>query len=181
VKLCTTCGEPGDFRVRLSGHQKGKLSSSCRRCESLMASRGLSAAEVRSLFGVDRRDPSRVCPRGHDLAEVGSYSYRRDNGSLRTRVCARCARETGIRRSRERRLFLDQLKAVPCADCGGEFPAVCMDFDHRDPSTKSFTISANKTVSWEKLLAEIAKCDVVCANCHRLRSAVRGGWWHGDD
>lgn len=48
-----------------------------------------------------------------------------------------------------------------------------MDFDHRDPSTKEFEIcqGANKNaVSQERLLLEIDKCDVVCANCHRLRS-----------
>lgn len=64
------------------------------------------------------------------------------------------------------------LKARPCADCGGEFPIICMDFDHREG--KEFGISAARyRYSIERLLAEVAKCDVVCANCHRIRTANR--------
>lgn len=61
--------------------------------------------------------------------------------------------------------------AVPCADCGGVFDPVCMDFDHRPGTKKLFTIShgiARRT--YDAVLAEIAKCDIVCANCHRIRT-----------
>lgn len=71
----------------------------------------------------------------------------------------------------EQRLWLDALKAAPCVDCGGTFPPECMDFDHIDPSTKSFCV-AKGPVSYgrERVLAEIAKCELVCANCHRVRT-----------
>lgn len=63
-------------------------------------------------------------------------------------------------------------KNVPCADCGQIFPPVVMDFDHI--GEKSFTISGRISArSIEGLLAEIAKCEVVCANCHRLRTHAR--------
>lgn len=55
-------------------------------------------------------------------------------------------------------------------DCGQTFPMCVMDFDHRDPSLKCFGIGQYKEGSVTKLLAEIAKCDVVCANCHRIRT-----------
>lgn len=74
-------------------------------------------------------------------------------------------------RSDSARALIAAAKDHPCADCGGRFPIVCMDFDHRDPSTKSFTIAGALSRSHSALLAEIAKCDVVCANCHRLRTA----------
>lgn len=62
-------------------------------------------------------------------------------------------------------------KNVPCADCGIKYPSYVMDFDHRDPSTKIACVSklANSN-SAKKLMLEIAKCDVVCANCHRIRT-----------
>lgn len=57
-------------------------------------------------------------------------------------------------------------------DCGKRFPTVCMDFDHRDPSTKKHNVSRMTVRGSERLLLdEIAKCDLVCANCHRVRSA----------
>ena len=58
-------------------------------------------------------------------------------------------------------------------DCGGVFPACCYDFDHRDPFDKKFTISnvsARNSVPMEEIEKEVDKCDLVCANCHRLRS-----------
>lgn len=62
------------------------------------------------------------------------------------------------------------LKTGPCKDCGGTFPPVCMDFDHRDRSTKVADVSVLARSSKAKCLAEIAKCDLVCANCHRIRT-----------
>ena len=77
-----------------------------------------------------------------------------------------------------RRAFLHELKSVPCMDCGGRFDPVCMDFDHRPGEIKLMSIgdAASGYKSNTKLLAEIAKCDVVCANCHRLRTKSRGQW-----
>jgi predicted HNH restriction endonuclease len=49
-----------------------------------------------------------------------------------------------------------------------------MDFDHRPGETKAFEISQMLgKVSMETLEAEIAKCDIVCANCHRIRTHRR--------
>ena len=68
--------------------------------------------------------------------------------------------------------FVRELRRVPCADCGGTFEAYQMDFDHRDPAQKSFQVTAGRAMlmSRERLLDEIAKCDIVCANCHAIRS-----------
>jgi hypothetical protein len=68
--------------------------------------------------------------------------------------------------------LLRDLRRVPCADCGRRFRPYQMDFDHRDPSTKSFDVKAGRTMlmSTKRVLAEVAKCDIVCANCHRIRT-----------
>ena len=62
-------------------------------------------------------------------------------------------------------------KEAPCKDCKKEYPYFVMDFDHRDPSKKSFMIAqAYRNKGWKQIEAEIKKCDVVCANCHRIRT-----------
>jgi len=72
---------------------------------------------------------------------------------------------------REQADLLNGLRDVPCMDCGGRFAACAMDFDHRDPSRKRFTISRMVgRATTEAILDEVAKCDIVCANCHRLRT-----------
>ena len=70
-------------------------------------------------------------------------------------------------------LLLDHFADHPCTDCGETDPLV-LEFDHlRD---KRFNIGTKlATFPWEVILEEIAKCDVVCANCHRRRTARRRG------
>ena len=75
----------------------------------------------------------------------------------------------------ERTHFLvDFLREHPCVDCGESDPVV-LEFDHlRD---KKFGISNGiRNNNWQDVLDEIAKCEVVCANCHRRRTAKRGGF-----
>lgn len=79
-------------------------------------------------------------------------------------------RQTNRRRAQERRLYIQQEKSKPCADCGIQYPYYVMDFDHVR-GVKKVRVSALVNAAWETLKAEIAKCDVVCANCHRLRHA----------
>lgn len=77
------------------------------------------------------------------------------------------------------RAWLKDLKeSTPCADCMGQFPSECMDFDHRDPSKKVRGVAAmiGAAQNLETIKAEIAKCDLVCANCHRIRTAKQLGW-----
>lgn len=66
--------------------------------------------------------------------------------------------------------YLNELKDKPCADCGEWYPPMCMDFDHVYGDKKLAIASAK---SWATLLPELEKCEVVCANCHRLRTFIR--------
>lgn len=71
---------------------------------------------------------------------------------------------------RKRKAFIHALKNVPCADCGGTFDPVCMDFDHRPGEKKLFSIGDGSDPTLEQIREESRKCDIVCANCHRLRT-----------
>lgn len=58
-----------------------------------------------------------------------------------------------------------------CEHCGYNTHAVALDFDHIDPSTKRFTISHRlDRGTLKSIIAEIRKCRVLCANCHRIRT-----------
>lgn len=89
-------------------------------------------------------------------------------------------REEYIERSHDHhkrlsRLVSDIKTSTPCTDCGRHFDPVVMDFDHLDPAVKVDSVSAliRMGVSVEKVREEIAKCEVVCANCHRMRTKNR--------
>lgn len=66
---------------------------------------------------------------------------------------------------------------VPCFDCGNVFPFCAMDFDHRPEEIKLFAISkgGNRNATSKnitKIEKEISKCDLVCSNCHRIRTHI---------
>jgi len=69
--------------------------------------------------------------------------------------------------------LVQQLKDKPCMDCGNKFPSCAMQFDHRPGVSKSFDISQRGTRSTKAILEEIAKCDLVCACCHAVRTENR--------
>ena len=72
----------------------------------------------------------------------------------------------------------DYLMTHPCVDCGVADVRV-LEFDHRDPGEKRYAVSvlARGGYSLRQVQAEVLKCDVRCANCHRIRTHDQWGWW----
>jgi hypothetical protein len=70
---------------------------------------------------------------------------------------------------------LSHLRSHPCVDCG-EVDPVVLEFDHVGPKRAEVSILVSRGVREPLLAAEIARCQVVCANCHRRRTARRGRW-----
>lgn len=62
-----------------------------------------------------------------------------------------------------------------CSICGYNFSSYALDFDHLKPSEKSFTIARSLNYTLKNLMAEIRKCRVLCANCHRVETFVNKG------
>jgi hypothetical protein len=78
-------------------------------------------------------------------------------------------------RTERRRLMLEYLSSHPCVDCGETDPLV-LEFDHvRDKRHNVGEMISRGDFSWESILREIEKCEVVCANCHRRRTYRRQG------
>lgn len=115
-------------------------------------------------------DEIRICP----IKSCGkSYrSKRRDR-----RFCSyECRREGRIRISNTpQAIFVNEHKLAHPCECGEADPDV-LQFHHRDRSTKAFSISwgIRNKLRLDVIKAEVAKCDVLCANCHlRLEAALR--------
>lgn len=87
--------------------------------------------------------------------------------------CKACQEVRAARRRARLYGLVEAAKAGPCLDCGGTFPACAMDLDHVR-GVKVFDIGhAYRRVSLDALQVEIAKCERVCANCHRVRTQMR--------
>jgi len=99
--------------------------------------------------------------------------YHRDPASYKARAAANNVRIKAANREKLR----EYLRGSHCADCGHS-DLVVLEFDHREAQDKRADVSTlvSKAFSWSTIAREIAKCDVVCANCHRRRTARYFGW-----
>lgn len=139
-------------------------------------------------------EPTRRCGRCGQQKPVSDFAWRRKARGQRDNYCRPCRAQykqehytancerpvaNALRRKQvlvvERAAYLIQLFSEnPCVDCGETDPLV-LEFDHL--GGKEFNISRGlRNTSWQRLIDEIAKCEVVCANCHRRRTALRGGF-----
>jgi hypothetical protein len=67
---------------------------------------------------------------------------------------------------KKRARFREYKETLECQVCGEDHPAT-IQFHHRDPSEKEVDISrVAQNWGWERLMKEVAKCDILCANCH---------------
>lgn len=136
----------------------------------------------------------RRCGRCGEGKPVEDFAWRRKTRGQRDNYCRPCRAAYKQEHYRaNRRRYIEQaglrkraavaerteylvayLRRHPCVDCGEADPVV-LEFDHlRD---KKFSISEGiQGRNWQSVLDEIAKCEVVCANCHRRRTARRGGF-----
>jgi hypothetical protein len=119
------------------------------------------------------------CPKNHEP------NFYRNNGH---KTCRECDRERSRRRwlTPQRRQYqkdyyipryaqarelINRSKTRPCFDCGIQYAPWVMQFDHRDPLNKNFTIGVSGfRRSPFSIKEEMEKCDVVCANCHAERT-----------
>jgi hypothetical protein len=71
--------------------------------------------------------------------------------------------------------YLSEVKNRPCMDCDKRYPSYVMDFDHREGEIKTNEIARMIVGGWSKnkIETEIKKCDLVCANCHKIRTFER--------
>jgi hypothetical protein len=136
----------------------------------------------------------RTCGRCDQVKDISEFAWRRKGRSQydnycrpcraaygrehyekhRARYIAQAGRRNAMQGARRFEYLVGYLGDHPCVDCGESDPVV-LEFDHL--GDKSFTIGKQfRYMNWEKVLDEMAKCDVVCANCHRRRTAERGGW-----
>jgi len=67
------------------------------------------------------------------------------------------------------------LSTHPCIDCGESNPIV-LEFDHIGAKDRDIAQLILDGVSWDRILSEIKKCKVRCANCHRKKTAREQGW-----
>lgn len=133
---------------------------------------------------------TKLCPRC-TRRKQRSLFYTRSNGRP-SAYCKRCSNafsasyhlKHGPRLIKERtkrvtltrhamRIWIDSLKNKPCVDCKFPYPPYVMHFDHLYGKSYNISEMHNRGFSKKRILEEIAKCELVCANCHAIRTHDR--------
>lgn len=108
------------------------------------------------------------------------FEYERLSNRAKTYCSETCRIKASNRREFEDRAYLSPTKiwlrdykgSNPCTDCKQIFPWYVMEFDHiADNKYKKIAQISNQSL--EKVLDEMAKCELVCVNCHRIRTYKR--------
>ena len=145
---CSRCGLEKDLKeFQPRKNRPSGRTSHCRTCN------GLRHAKYRA------SEPLKVA--------ASQKAYRQVHPEKMTEIW----RKASQRRDSKLRPILNEWKSRPCQDCGRSFPPCAMHADHRDPSTKRFNVSSlHRIASEARLKEELAKCDLVCACCHAIRT-----------
>lgn len=130
----------------------------------------VSGEQVEQLLTTD----SKKCSSCHRSQPIERFTLARVCDRMyRARRCNQCraakAKTSSILTARA--AWLADKKARPCVDCGGTFDPVCMNFHHIRGERKHLILSAYRWLQLPKLELEAAKCDLVCTNCLRIRTA----------
>lgn len=135
----------------------------------------------------------RLCPRCGTYQPLMEFHWRNRRRGTRQSICRACRKEVSrdwymrlgddqrarvkvlkdAARARNAKL-VNGLKDNPCTDCGVKYPPYVMDFDHvRGEKLGDIGDMVGRGTSVANILAEIAKCELVCSNCHRERTFRR--------
>jgi hypothetical protein len=137
--------------------------------------------KIRALATTDCNGCNRTLPvthfhSGQRACKDCRREYMRRRGDLHRRQ-SRQARDK--RRAIARAYVTDILRSGTCRDCGLADPAV-LEFDHVGPKTMEVGKLVREAYRLERVMAEIANCELVCANCHRRRTRRRARSWRID-
>jgi 5-methylcytosine-specific restriction endonuclease McrA len=132
-----------------------------KRCSTCKAVKPLTEFNRRSASPDGRQWSCRECNKRYHYENL-----ERHMGQIRRRKRERVD-------DNRRRLF-ELLVRSSCVDCGTTDPIV-LDFDHLRDKAASVSRLVFSGAEWATVEAEIAKCDIVCSNCHRRRTARRAG------
>ncbi len=146
-------------------------------CSQCGVSKDESEFYIRAI-GARRRDCKECC------RERARFLHAADGGEANAQRCLayhRAHREEQRDKWATERVaklaLVESLKRASCVDCRTGFPSECMDFDHvpeRGKKVAGISRMVQGTYSMVTLQVELKKCDLVCANCHRIRTARRG-------
>lgn len=166
-KQCTKCGELKKLDCFAWINKLNRHHSWCRACIA-DRQRPVDAKPGEPKCGV-AECPRREARAGH-CAKHYKLLYRNGDPLVQLRASSTEGKSATFRKEWVRAYKVEK----GCTDCGYNGHWAALDFDHLPGTVKVDDIRSGASFGWVALLEEITKCEVVCANCHRIRTVSRG-------
>lgn len=151
--------------VGLNGRAGSTPAGSTRVCGKCRAPRPLEDFALRNAARGTRSSTCKPCHRAYSLAHYSDNRRKYIDRAKKRRAPVRIRNRVWVRKHKALRA---------CVDCGGKFHHAAMDFDHTAKNKRAAVARlVGSCLSLNTLRAEIRKCDLVCSNCHRVRTFKR--------
>ena len=113
---------------------------------------------------------TKVCSKCGIEKSIEAFSWHNKSKGIRQSACKECVKQYNKEyKQKTRQNIQDIKKNLCCAKCGYNQSIWALDFHHRDPALKDEGIARliSNHYSTKRIMSEIEKCVVLCANCHR--------------
>lgn len=163
MKICRLCKAEFPNRIKIGGKIKNLSSRKyCIDCSPF------GRHNTRALEKIEDETLGKICNLCGVFKEPNEFYRRRKKKNILSPYCRQCSNIRAISRQRAlKKRCVDYLGGL-CQKCGYCNCIGALEFHHKDPTQKDFTIGRIKSYKWSKTIKdELDKCKLLCANCHR--------------
>ena len=160
MKTCAICNKEFPNRILIDGKYRNvQRRRYCLECSPFGNHNTIKLEENKNGF--------RNCPKCKENKSISEFYSRRGKAGSSC-YCKICSNKQALDRQREFKMNCIKYKGGCCSICGYKKYAGALEFHHKDPSKKDFTIANQRLITFDnRIKKELDKCILVCANCHR--------------
>jgi len=167
MPICQKCSAQFPYRLKIDGRTRNLSTRKfCLKCSPFMRH---NTVDLTLVLPNGRR-----CPRCRRVLSSGDFYPRRNRFGSST-YCKQCTNLQALERQRKLKQQAVEYKGGQCIRCGYCRYVGALEFHHMYPQGKDVTISHIKHTTFAKIVHELDKCILVCANCHREIHAEQNG------
>lgn len=164
MKNCDNCGKSFDSIVVIDGIKKylGSKRKNCLSCCPFGNKKHFNLSK-----SDEKTKMCSVCKNRFDRKMFYTYRLKKSGYISHSPQCKSCYKQIENMKNIDVKIKLVEYKGGQCERCGYNKSIAALEFHHRDPNQKEFSIAKGKSRSIDKLKLEVDKCDLLCSNCHQ--------------
>lgn len=169
-RQCGICNNNIPNWIKVNGKDKNlssrKYCLTCSPYNKHNTKKLIKSKEGKGIISIKESYTMKICPKCKDNKLLKDYYLRRNDKDTSV-YCKVCTNEQSINRQKYNKQKAVDYLGGKCSHCNYSKYLGALEFHHKDPSKKDFTIARFKCRSFDSIKSELDKCILLCANCHR--------------